>query len=208
LNRWNFFIGPRKKSMSLFTEKMDFTIPQFYLERVLTWASGPARVIEWTPEAFKAWDDFYHGTVDPMKKTSAVKILERADLTMKKLILVLTANAERDKVEVDVVQQAIMFWNYLIDCYRLVDMSVGVPNRSDREEYILEVIRKWQAKNSRPIPKGELYEKLARPKMFKGVDRGEKQRCIDNLERAGAVKMHEPKQTGVGRPTESYEALA
>jgi hypothetical protein len=143
-----------------------------------------------------------------MKKTSAVKILERADLTMKKLILVLTANAERDKVEVDVVQQAIMFWNYLIDCYRLVDMSVGVPNRSDREEYILEVIRKWQAKNSRPIPKGELYEKLARPKMFKGVDRGEKQRCIDNLERAGAVKMHEPKQTGVGRPTESYEALA
>ena len=202
LNRWNFFTGTSKRKMSLFTAPVDFAVATAQLQQIAQYAAA-THTLGWTDGAYEAWDSFFHTVIEPTKKADRGDMLNRADLMMKKMILLLAANKLEKNVSKETVEQAIKFWPYFIDCYKLIDKSVGAPKSNQIEEKILQIIRNFQAKNKgKYITKGMLRTRTR----HLSLSSDEFLKALMNLEKMDEIK--ERPSIGAGRPTTLFEAVS
>lgn len=200
LNRWNFFTGSSKVKKALHGFNMDLDQAVDDLKEIHDWADT-GRSIQWSPEAELKFTEFFYGVIQPTRAMGNDEILGRADLTIKKLILLMAANRLDDVVTPQAVEQAIAFWPYLLECYRLIDSRVGTPPMNELEERIHKMLQNYQTKHNDFMSVGVLKNRMRK------VTSDELFRSLSNLEKSGELKRHEPKAGGVGRPSEKWEAI-
>lgn len=201
LNRWSFFTGTPKRKVALFGTSIDLTAATSEFQDIAVWASYP-RAIEWDDDAIEAWTAWFYGTLEPLREADHSDIIMRSDLYLKKLVLICTANLKTATVTRRAVEQALMFWDYTLACYRLVDSSVGVPAMNLVEEAMLHCIVTFQNRQGRFITKGVLNNRLRRH----NLSSKDFLQAISNLIALGKVREHED-TTGKGPTTQKYQAL-
>lgn len=214
LNRWVFVAGtPKPRSTFNHGPAADLTraMNQYKMVRDVVNSRG-TYAYELLPDAMEEFDHFIQKVVLPeMDKGSPM--IQRMNLIMKKLLLLLSVNAHQDKVTVDIVRQAKAFYPYLLDTYALIDRSVGVPTKGDLEYYIMELIQKYQSRPKKPkepelMTLGMLRTKTRNNPLVKHIGFEAVLKALEILEKLGEVAIHEPKAGKLGKPTKSVEALA
>lgn len=200
LNRWNFFTGTSKKKKALHGFAMNLDNATDELAEIHQWAKN-SRSLLWSPEAEDKFIDFFDNTIQPTRALGNDEILGRADLTIKKFILLMAANRMDTVVSPQAVDQAIAFWPYLLDCYRMIDASVGTPPMNALEERIHKMLANYQTKYKEFMAVGVLKNRLRK------VTSDELFKSLANLEKSGELRRHEPRAGAVGRPTEKWEAI-
>jgi hypothetical protein len=201
VNRIIFCTGGRKRQMSTNTFEPDLAHAEDLMKIILEWTE-PERVLSYDPDALEMWDKFFHGTVYPMKSDESL-LLIRTDLTMKKLMLIFTANmasadSTLNSIPVAAVQQAIKCWPYLIACYRLVDKSIGMTRLGELEGQIL---KKFQIAGPAGLSKRELRDKF---NSGKNRDVDEIYKCVKLLQDMQIIVAIPPVPGKRGRPREAY----
>jgi hypothetical protein len=104
LNRWVMVSGPNRngKPLSIQPPLPDLSIQAALLTDVRDWASSGRRMML-EGEPFEEWDRFYAGGLERVQAEGS-PLLARWDLTLKKIILLLTANEMLDQPSVEIVR--------------------------------------------------------------------------------------------------------
>lgn len=215
LNRWVFVAGvnkPRRTFNHGPAADMTRAFAHYKLVRDQVQSRGQYSY-ELMPDAMEEFDDFIQRVVLP-ETSNGSPMLQRVDVLMKKLLLLLSVNAHVDKVTVNVVRQAKAFYPYLVATYKLLDESIGVPTKGEMEDYIYSVIQKYQEKpNKKPldpdfIPIGQLWASIKRNRLCKQGGRDVMIKSLDVLEKLKMIQRHDSKPGTKGQPTEYFEAIA
>ena len=214
LNRWVFVAGadkPRRTFNHGPAADLSRALDHYKMVRDVVNSRGDY-AYELMPDAMEEFDSFIQGVVLPETKVAS-PMLQRVDVMMKKLLLLLAVNAHADKVTLDVVKQAKAFYPYLMSTYRLIDSSIGLPTKGEMEDYIYSVIQKYQnRKTKKPlepdfIPIGTLWDRIRKNPMCKQGGREVMIRSLDVLEKLKMITRHDSKPGSIGKPTEYFEAL-
>lgn len=155
INRWIFACGPAKRLESFGRKPIDIAACVPLLQAIRVWSSTRrARPVGLTPEALRLWDDFFRNTLVPAKEEDG--LLTRADLTMKKIMLLLAANRHLDEVDAECMTDTIELWTYLRRSYALIQGEIGMGEFEDCHQRITQVIQRFQTKNGKPPTKREI----------------------------------------------------
>lgn len=209
LNRWIFAAGTKKPRIQ-YGEHVDLDLRKASMHYKLIrdqFRSLGVYSMEMQGDALIEFNNFLNNEVYPAMDTGKTDMLARADLMIKKLTLLLTVNAGQVNVTVDIINQVRYFFPYLLETYRLIDVSVGRPTRGDLEAFILQVIRKWHEDTGEFIPMGKLKTKTRTNRLVKEFGGDAVHKALAVLKAWGDIEIHDPEQKK-GRPTQRIEALA
>lgn len=197
LNRWLFIPGREKKRFSVGGVEVDMSGAVLPLQRVQGWAAtfGPERV-EWSEEAYMAFDNWFHSTLEPIKKSSSNDLLVRIDLTMKKLILLFSANRLEKVVSKQSVLDALYCFPYLKAAYGIPEAQIGNTINNEISEVIITQVDKYKD----GITASKLWDNIKHRKY-------DKKRVLDvltTLTKMGLIEEVKVNAGRVGRPTVRY----
>lgn len=200
LNRWIFVAGRGKKQIAIGGRVVDVEPAVKPLQRILGWSGtfGDDDYVEWGPEAFDKFTEFFHDTLLPKKIAASEEnsLLVRIDLTMKKLILLLSANKLERVVTGETIDEAIALYPYLLECYGVPAREINKTDESMVQEDIIELLKR---KKESPQSAHEVSRALSRRH-----DRSQIKKAIETLHALGEVEVVEKPAGAKGRPTERY----
>lgn len=160
------------------------------------------RLLRWDPEAERMWLDFFHSVVNPAWQSMADSDpASRAELIMKKLILIFTVNMGKTSVPPEAVEQAVAMWPYLTATYRLVGSNMTSNIRKEIEEQVISAIRDHQRENKGVGPTASEIRWTYMRNSTITVE--ELNRIIQSLLIADTIEEMERKR-GRGRPAKRY----
>ncbi len=165
INRWVFVTGPSKPPVSINTLHLNFDAAASKLKALHLWASGVKRM-EFTEPAFKKFDDFILKTVKPHQSRNEDEsdILNRMDLLLKKIVVILACNLKLDIITEEVVDAMIKMYPYLCQVYGAVGVDLTRTEVGDMEEAILQSIATFTANHKRNPTMNEIRRYLAKGK--------------------------------------------
>lgn len=208
LNRLNFFTGTPKETeafdLSRSYPNLDRSIEM--LKEIHDWASSGDPVIM-TPDAVAVFNPFFRDQVRPIIESPGGRAMGRAELFLKKMLLLLAANNKERFVSPRTVEQVIMMWPYFLECYKLVGAEVNISIGNKVEERIFSILERHKAKGI------ALSAKQIKNKVKNKYDTDQILKAVGNLEKLGMVKriLPAPKRPGSGpgaAPTvEKFEAI-
>lgn len=111
----------------------------------MIWSSeGRAKFVEWAmnvvgPYKMKEEDDF-------------APMMARADLTIKKLILLLAVDRKEREISARTVEDATWFWGYLEATYRYVTSELGAGPSRDAQKRITQILVDWEESGRKRPP--------------------------------------------------------
>lgn len=204
INRWIFASGYIKPVRSWGGVPVDLTEPSAKLKTIHLWGMTD-REVNMTDAALHLWDEFFHATLHPTKLKTELErswMLNRVDLTLKKVILLLTANQMLTEVTVDIVKAAIELFPYLSGTYTKVNNQLTRTEETDHGNAILDAVRELTKANGIPPTKRELVR--ACQKAFPSYK--EAAIILKNLVDLELLTEVAPPAGSVGRPTWRYKA--
>lgn len=136
LNRWFFAVGKEKERFAVGGAIVDVEPAVAPLREILAWATK-AKTVQWSQESLDMFTNFFHTQLMPIIKRDETDLLNRLDLLCKKLILILTANMKHKEVQVEAVEQMMMIFPYLVECYGVPGAQVGSTIQTEAREAIL-----------------------------------------------------------------------
>lgn len=142
LNRWIFASGQQKQRVAVGGMTIDITPAVKPLQDILGW-TGFGKKITWDADAVELFTEFFHSTIWPMQKKDHTGFLTRLDLTLKKLILLFTANQMLDSVPKEMVEKVIAMFKYLVAAYEIPAEHVGNTLQLDVQTNLMRVIKKY-----------------------------------------------------------------
>lgn len=163
LNRWVFAAGPEKKRIAIGGVMIDIEPAVAPLQSIIAWA-GFGMTLQWTPEGHKRFTEFYDTVIAPTKRNDESGLLTRTDLLMKKLCLLLSANKEQAEISLDTVNEAILMWQYIIDCYAIPGAQIGNSLQHEVREEILRHAERLTATGGKGVSLNDLNKRLKRKK--------------------------------------------
>lgn len=201
INRWVFATGTMKPVRPWGGVPVDLTVPGRYLRNVYAWGSA-SKSLTLAPEALELWTKFFLKIVHPNKMRSeqaGSSMLQRIDLLLKKIILLLTANLRLDVVPVSIIQCAIDLYPYLIESYNIVRKEMKRTEETDVADLIIEQINRMTTANGVNPTGRDIYNAIKHK--FESY-----KQCGDILKRLNDLEVITGiKQAGkVGRPTVRY----
>jgi hypothetical protein len=202
LNRWLFIPGGEKERFAIGGARVDIDPAVAPLERILGWAGSfrGDEFIEWSPEAAQLFTSFFHGRIEPDKKTSEHDLIVRIDLLMKKIILLFSANLHQRLVTKECVEAAIACYQYFYDSYQIPAGQLGNTLTNEVSEAILHQARLAHARGQ-GITISELAKRLKRRnypnKMLLDT--------VDVLVKLGYLNLEQTRSGSIGRPTTRYK---
>lgn len=205
LNRWVFAGGPSKDreviggSHSSTVVNLDKAIEE--LKKVRAYG-GFQRSITLEPDALKMLTRFYKEMVFPLQTKDESDLLKRLDLLFKKLILLFTINLKRDTVPADVVVMAIQLWEYVVECYGILNDNIGVTHSQEIAQEIMRHIKRHMDKTGR----GASTRDIARYTARKNYSPEQIKKALEVMVALDWVELDKPK-TAMGRPTVRYKAV-
>lgn len=128
------------------------------LRDTATWCQlvrNTVKRITWEPGTRDRYQEFHRAVMDPIKKNDPQRdLIARITLTMKKHILWLCLDVRSATVTMDIVERAILFWDYLLASYKTVGGHMMTTEMGEREEEIMHALKrafdmkqKWPSKN-------------------------------------------------------------
>ncbi len=148
LSRFIFVTGTRKKPPAINRLSYNFDMPIMMLKLVHAWALGrddssleiQGRLLDYSEEAEGPWTNFHDNVIDKLVENGP-NISVRLGIAMRKLILLLSANAKEETISLDTVERAMKLWDYLVESYVAVDRRVSKSLITQAEDDILKTIR-------------------------------------------------------------------
>lgn len=200
LNRWIFVLGTAKKRFAIGGVTVDMTPAVKPLQAILGWANSfrAGEYVEWSEDAAKLFTDFFHTRIEPDKDRSQSDLIVRLDLTMKKLILLLSANKKEKVVTGNTVREAIHLYDYLCAAYDVPSTEIGTTFISELQNAILKISEKQYLTDGKGVTLRQISKSLWR----KNYSQDTIIRTVESLVKVGLLEMIS--STGVGRPTIRY----
>lgn len=197
LNRWVFVPGKEKRRYSVGGVQVDVTPAVAPLQRVVGWASGFGRdQIEWSDQAYAAWDKFFHDTLEPMRRKQQGHMLVRLDLTLKKLMLLFAANRHERELSEQSVADALYLFPYLKAAYGVPEAQIGNSVNNEIAEVIMKQIDKYKD----GITMSKMWDNIKHRKF----DRKRVLDMLTTLTKMGLIEEQAVNTGRVGRPTIRY----
>lgn len=116
-----------------------------------------SRLLKMDPESARIYSKFHYETMVPAKAADESDLSVRANLLMKKLILVFTANMGKSSVPPEAVEQAIKLWPYLMACYARVGSQINSTIMRDAEARVLTGVVSFTKKHGKGPTRRELW---------------------------------------------------
>lgn len=163
LNRWVFATGRDKTAISYGGVPFDLTLSVKRLREVRSWGAM-GKKLDLTGEALAEWDGFFKREIVPLKGDENENLLTRADLTIKKMMILLAANdrISSNEISPEQVERACSVLPYLEKSYRLLGGNIGLGKFEEIRQAIAHSILKYNQKNNRSISLRELRNSLQR----------------------------------------------
>lgn len=187
INRIVFAAGPKKPRISYGGAQLDIDPLVKPLARIRQWTTSqhPRFVLE--GEAFEVWDNFFQQHIEPYQESHERSLMTRADLTLKKLILLFCANEESEPTA-DLVNRALKLFEYLESTYRMLTEEIGIGQFEDCRLMVGKVIRQLQKEIG-----GSPSTRQINRAMPRRYQRDLLLRVLDNMQALGEVTVTETK---------------
>lgn len=205
LNRWVFAGGPAKEreviggSHSSTVIDLDRAIEQ--LKTVHGWGAFE-RSIRLDDQALAALTMFYKGRLFEIQRKDDTDLLKRLDLLFKKIILLFAINEKLDVVTASIVSRAEKLFQYVVECYAILNANIGITQSTDVANTILSVITKHVKKTGRGASIRDIQRYVAR----KNYSNDQVKKAIETMVALEMIEL-EKRQGNMGRPTARYVAV-
>ena len=205
LNRWIFAGGKEKQteaiggSHSSTVINMEAAVRE--LKKVRGWGAV-ARSITLEPDAYDAYVKFFRTRVEPTKRKDETDLLKRIDLIVKKLMLLLTINLRRDTVPVQVVEAVAELFDYVLECYGILNSNIGITLMQDVMNDIQRHIKRHKDRTGRGASANDISKYTKR----KNYSLEQIKKALDVMTALDIIEL-EPKQGSMGRPTVRYRVV-
>jgi hypothetical protein len=143
---------------------------------------------------------FFRERVFPAQKIDDSGFLTRLDLTLKKLILLFTANQKLESVPKEMVEKAIAMFPYLIAAYELPAEHIGNSLAHEVQQELLRHIRRYTT-SGKGITFRELGSCIKRKKFPPDLVH----KMLKILADMGEIEAVTTNAGKVGRPTVRYK---
>jgi hypothetical protein len=200
LNRWIFASGQPKQRIAIGGIKIDTTPAVKPLQDIAGWA-GFGKEITWDAEAAELFTSFFHSTLHPAQQRDRQGFLTRLDLTMKKLILLLTVNIQQNSVPKEIVEQVISMYPYLIAAYEVPAAQIGNSQQVEVQDRLIQVIKTFQEKTGKPPSYRDIFLRIKRQKYPPDLIH----KTLKIISDMGIVDPITTQAGKVGRPTVRYK---
>jgi hypothetical protein len=128
------------------------------LKDIAAWAQkvrNTLHYIEWDDDAKARYEQFHYSIVNPTIQSDPNRdLINRMSLSMKKHVLWLCMDVQAPRVTIDIVERAILFWDYLYASYKAVAGHMMTTELGEKEEEVLSAIQrsfdtkgKWPTKS-------------------------------------------------------------
>jgi hypothetical protein len=199
VNRWVFVSGIPKRVTSWGKIEVDLKRAHNALRTVAVWGNQ-GRIVEMSEDALKLWDDFFHTTLIPTKQeaeSAGTSMLNRVDLTLKKLILLFCINERVDVVTESVVERVLKLFPYLTGSYQVVGSEISKTAENTLATTVVDKIKEYQRDVNKLGPTAsELQRTMHRD--FKSVK--EIRQLLDDLQELRMITATEWRTGKPGRP--------
>jgi hypothetical protein len=201
LNRFVFVCGKPKKRIVIGGRKIDLAEAKLKLEQIKGWVASfrPGEQIEWSDDAANIFTEFYYQRIEPTQIQSDNELLVRLDLLMKKLVLLFTVNLMEKTVSVLAVEQAIMCFDYLVDCYAIVASQMIATNEKEIVEAIEYQLRRLD--NGKGVTLRDISKALKR----RNYPLKQLTETLRIMVEIGWVTQYKDQGASGGRPTVRYK---
>jgi hypothetical protein len=207
LNRW-VFAGGKQKQIEVIggnrsSIKVDLARAVEELKKVRGWGALE-RSIEMEDDAYALYSKFFRERIEPAKVKDDTDLLKRIDLITKKLMLILTINLRKEKVPVQVVEAVMELFDYVLECYGILNSNIGVTLMQDVMTEIQRHIHRHMQKTGRGASARDISRYTAR----RNYSLEQIKKALDVMTSLDIIEL-EPKGQGshMGRPTMRYRVV-
>jgi hypothetical protein len=205
LNRWVFAGGKQKQIEVIGGDRsgisIDLSAAVEQLKSVRGW-SGFERSIKMDDDAYERFVEFFRTTIEPAKITDQTDLLKRIDLICKKLMLLLTINLRRESVPLSVVEAVIELYDYVLECYGILNSNIGVTLMQDVMTELQRLIERHQERTKRGASANDLIRYTKR----RNYSLEQIKKALDVMTALDIIEL-EPRQSNMGRPTVRYRVV-
>ena len=199
LNRWVFAGGKSKEIEILGGKRSQITVDLAQaiveLKKVRGWGAIE-RSNEMEDDAYEVYAKFFKKRVEPTKISDQTDLLKRIDLLCKKLMLLLTVNLRLNKVPKQVVEAVAELFDYILECYGIINSNIGVTLMQDVMNEIQRHIKRHKDRTGR----GASANDIAKYTKRKNYSLEQIKKALDVMTALDLIEI-EPKQSAMGRPT-------
>ena len=205
LNRWVFAPGRRKQRIPIGEAPISMLPAVDPLRDIQGWAASftSDEYMLWSGEARAAYIEF-DGRLDKEQRQSDSELLSRADLLMKKLILLFTANRMLKIVPIESVKDAIACWPYVRASFALIDDQIDSTVFGEMEKQVKALVVRFEAKHK---GKGPSISEIGRLLARKKYPTEQLLKCCRQLVEMGDLSQETTKIGSVGKPTVRYKSV-
>jgi hypothetical protein len=203
LNRWLFIPGKEKRRYSVGGVRVDMTSCIKPLQDVLGWAGTfGTEQVEWSEEALVVWDKFFQDTLEPLRKKAQNDLLVRIDLTLKKLMLLFSANRMESVLSEQSVADALHCFPYFKAAYGIPEAQIGNTVNNEISDTIMYQVNKYNPKGG--ITAAKMWDNIKHKK----YDKKKFLEVLTTLTKLELISEIATKQGAVGKPTVRYRKNA
>jgi len=208
LNRWIFAGGPSKQIEVLGGARSDIRInldqAVVKLNEVRGWGSFE-RSIEMEDDAYEFYSAFFRTNIEPTKLKDETDLLKRIDLFTKKMMLLLTINLKKEKVPLEVVKAVRILFQYVIDCYAILNENIGITVMQDVMTEVQRHIERHQSRTGRGCTPSDLVRYTKR----KNYSLEQIKKALDVMTSLDIIELDKPPEGKIvkGRPAIRYKVV-
>jgi hypothetical protein len=205
LNRWVFAGGKTKQIEALGGTRsaitVDLAVAIEQLKAVRGWGAI-TRSIRMDDDAYEAYVKFFRARIEPAKLKDETDLLKRIDLISKKLLLLLTINLRLESVPLQVVEAMTELFDYVLECYGILNSNIGVTLMQDvMNEIERHISRHWQKTG-----RGASARDIAKYTKRKNYSLEQIKKALDVMSSLDIIELDKP-ATSMGRPTIRYKVV-
>jgi hypothetical protein len=205
LNRWVFAGGKQKQIEAIGGRRsnisIDLTQAVEELKKVRGWGALE-RSIEMEDEAYEAFIQFFRKRIEPVKTKDETDLLKRIDLAFKKIMLLLTINLRKEKVPVEVVRVTMEIFDYMLECYGILNSNIGVTLMQD----VMNEIQRHISRHFQKTGRGASARDIARYTNRKNYSLEQIKKALDVMTSLDIIELDKP-TSSMGRPTVRYKVV-
>lgn len=191
LNRWIFVGGKYKKRVSISTQVIETVHLAEQLKKIHRWP-GNGLSIPLSLQAQKEFEVFYQDVLYPTIMADETDLLTRIDLTMKKLMLLLTINRQEKEVNVEIIRKLPTLYEYLLECYGASSAAIVNTKNNEIRSELLRHIKRLTTKED---PFGPTINELNKRIKNKNYDPKAVITVIEQMEKLGEILVTKTTRT-------------
>lgn len=204
LNRWVFAAGrPYRAPLAYGGFVIDITVATEKLRECRAFAEA-GRTFTLAGDALEEWESFFHRRIASMK-TGDVEMdsmASRIDLTLKKLMVLLTVNSKLPNPTPEIVQAACSLFDYLMTTYSMFSRDISFTENVECQNRIVALVESFNDKYGRNPTRRDIHRLVGKRFDLEMVDRAMK--TLVSME----VLVEDVSKPKTGRPTTRYSVGA